>query len=145
MQPVRTSMPRICQPQTTELDVLMHLIYNGSSAPLLRALISESTRNISEDFPTEGVRAALRDFAPPPEASLACLRARFFLLLNQDHRMRSRLCQERVAGHLAPVCPHKACSLYDQLHVSVVPQWIKDERVSVLDFTEQLKDAYLVA
>ena len=138
-------MPRICQPQSPESDILMHLLYNGGSVPLLRALISESSRNISEDFPTEGVRSALKELSPPPDASISCLRARFFLLLNQDHRMRSRLCQERVAGHVSPVCAHKACSLYDQLNETVVPQWIKDERISLLDFVEQLKDAYLVA
>jgi len=59
--------------------------------------------------------------------------------------MRTRLCQERVAGHLAAVCPHKACSLYDQLNDAVIPQWIKDERVTLLDLVENLKDAYLVA
>ena len=138
-------MPRICQPQSSENDIVMHLLFNGGSIALLRALISESVRNISETFPTEGVRSALRDISPGPDASLACLRARFFLLLNMDHLMRSRLCQERVAGHLAPVCPHKACNLYDQLHETVVPLWIKDERIELQDFVERLKDAYLVA
>jgi hypothetical protein len=138
-------MPRICQPQGSDTDVLMHLLYNGGAVPLLRALISESMQNIAEDFPTEGVREALRQLSPPPDASLACLRARFFLLLNQDHRMRTRLCQERVAGHLAPVCAHKACNLYDQLSDTVVTQWIKDERITLLDFIDRLKDAYLVA
>ena len=145
MQPVRMSMPRICHNPASETDVLMHLLYNGGSTPLLRALIAESARNIAEDFPTDGVKEALQAIAPAPDASLACLRARFFLLLNQDHRMRARLCQERVAGHLSPVCEHKACSLYDQLHDTVIPQWIKDERISLLDFAENLKDAYLVA
>jgi hypothetical protein len=123
----------------------MHLLYNGGAVPLLRALISESSRNISETFPTEGVMNALKDIQPGPDASLSCLRARFFLLLNQDHLMRARLCQERVAGHVAPVCPHKACGLYDQLNETVVPLWIKDERIGLHDFVERLKDAYLVA
>ena len=51
-----------------------------------------------------------------------------------------------VEGHTGSRhCPHKACSLYDQLNETVVPQWIKDERISLLDFIDQLKDAYLVA
>jgi len=69
-------MPRICPSQASETDVLMHLLYNGGSVPLLRALISESMRNIEEDFPTDGVRQALRDISPRPDASWpACARA----------------------------------------------------------------------
>ncbi len=123
----------------------MHIIYCGGAEPLLRALISESLRNIAEDFPTPGVRAALAALAPTAETPMAALRVLFFLLLNQDHRMRVRLCHGRVAPHLDPVCAYKACSLYEQLRDSVVPAWIKNENITLLDLAENLKDAYLVA
>jgi hypothetical protein len=126
-------------------DAVMYLIYSGGAVPLLRALIAESVRNIAEDFPSDGVRAALQGLAPPPDASVSCLRVRFFLLLNQDYRMRMRLCGDRVAGHLPPLCLYKACGLYEQLHEALVPRWLRDERITLLDFSEQLKDAYLAA
>ena len=133
-------------PQTqSHQDILMFLHYSGAAAPLLRALIAESMRNVAEDFPTEGVRKALLGLAPPPDASLVCLRVRFFLLLNQDYRMRVRLCRERAAGHLPTVDPYKACALYEQMNETLVPSWIRDERITILDFAEQLKDAYLAA
>ena len=140
------SMPRICQtPPGQYQDILMHIIYSGGAEPLLRSLIAESTRNISEDFPTSGVRAALASLAPAADTPLAGLRVRFFLLLNQDFRMRVRLCHGKVAVYLKPVCAYKACRLYEQLRESVVPAWIKNETITLLDLDENLKDIYLVA
>jgi hypothetical protein len=140
------STPRICQtPPGQYRDILMHIIYSGGAEPLLRSLISESMQNIAEDFPTPGVRAALASFAPVGETSLAALRVRFFLLLNQDHRMRVRLCHGKLSPHLDPVCVYKACNLYEQLRETVVPMWIKNETITILDLAEQLKDSYLVA
>ena len=123
----------------------MHLIYSGGADPLLRTLIAESMQNIAEDFPTAGVSSALALLAPAADTPLAGLRVRFFLLLNQDQRMRSRLCHGRVAVYLNPVCAYKACNLYEQLRETVVPAWIKNENVTLLDLAESLKDAYLVA
>lgn len=123
----------------------MHVIYSGGAEPLLRSLIAESMRNIADDFPTAGVRAALASLAPTAETPIAALRVLFFLLLNQDHRMRSRLCYGKIAPYLNPVCAYKACNLYEQIRETVVPAWIKNETVTLLDLAENLKDAYLVA
>ena len=140
------SIPRICQtPPGQYQDILMHLIYSGGAEPLLRSLIAECMRNIADDFPTPGVRAALASLAPTSETPIAALRVLFFLLLNQDHRMRIRLCHGKIAPYLNPVCAYKACNLYEQLRESVVPAWIKNETVTLLDLAENLKDAYLVA
>lgn len=140
------SMPRICQtPPGQYQDILMHVIYSGGAEPLLRSLIAESLRNIADDFPTPGVRTALAALAPTAETPMAVLRVLFFLLLNQDHRMRVRLCYCKIAPYLNPVCAYKACNLYEQLRESVVPAWIKNETVTLLDLAENLKDAYLVA
>ena len=59
--------------------------------------------------------------------------------------MRVRLCQDKLYGYIATLCPYKACAFYMQLRETVVPAWIKDERISLLDFEERLKDAYLVS
>lgn len=139
-------MPRICQtPPGQYQDILMHIIYSGGAEPLLRSLIADSMCNIADNFPTPGVRAALASLAPTAETPIAVLRVLFFLLLNQDYRMRTRLCQGKIAPYLNPVCAYKACNLYEQLRESVVPAWIKNETVTVLDLAENLKDAYLVA
>jgi uncharacterized protein YihD (DUF1040 family) len=40
---------------------------------------------------------------------------------------------------------YKACNLYEELRDSLVPAWIKNENITLLDLAEKLKDAYLVA
>ena len=139
-------MPRICkEPYVQSQDAAMHVLYSGASDTLLRELIHRSLCNLGEDFPTKGVRSALECFVPPREASLALLRAIFFVLLNQDSRMRAHLCSARVAPMLPALCPHKACRLYDTLREKVLRDWIKDETVGLLQLVENLKEAYLVS
>lgn len=124
----------------------MYVMFNAGSAPLITALINESMKNISEEFPTDGVKSALISLIPPPSSiSLASLRVRFFLLLNQDSRMRRRLCESKIAWYIPTLCPFKACNLFDQLRITLIPNWIKDETVDLLAFEEKLRDEYLVA
>ncbi len=149
LHPIRMSMPMIC-PQDTRAhqcqDVLMHLLYSGSCEALLRSLIAQSMQNIAAEHPASpGVRRALAPFAPSPSTPHATLRAVFFLLLNQDGRMRDALCTKRVAPYLPELCPHKACRFYDSLKESVIVDWVKDEGVHLLEFVERIKEAYLVS
>jgi len=148
LHPIRMSMPSTCAPGQLLShcnDCLMYLLYSGGSEQLLRGLIAESMRSVAEEHPTDGVRRALAALAPGRDASLTSLRALFFLLLIQDSRLRMRLCKDKLLGYLPVLCPHKACSLYAELRDAVVPMWIKDERVSLLEFVERLREAYLVA
>ena len=123
----------------------MHILYGGSAEALLRTLIIESMNNILKDFPTEGVRQALGPFMPKADTSLASLRVHFCLLLNQDYNMRVKLCSSRLAWYIPTLCPHKACNFYDQLQEELVPRWIRDENLSLLDLMENLRDSYLVS
>ena len=140
-------MPITCQNAGRQCqDILMHLLYSGGSEMLLKSLILQSLRNITEEFGgSKGVRDALALYVLPKHSSLALLRSVFFILLNQDSRMRNALCSKRFVPSLPMVCPHKACRLYDQLNDSVVVAWVKDESVDLLQFEESLKEAYLVS
>ena len=91
------------------------------------------------------MRDALGLYVLPKQASLALLRAVFFVLLNQDSRMRVALCGKRFLPSLSALCPHKACRLYDQLKDTVVVEWVKNESIDLLQFEESLKEAYLVS
>lgn len=141
------SMPRICQETHTRQcqDILMHLLYSGHCEPLLRSLIMQSIHNIAEDHSaSDGVRQALIPFIPSATCAPALLRSIFFILLNQDSKMREALCAKRILPYLPALCPHKACRLYDHLKESVVVEWVKNENVYLLEFVESLKEAYLV-
>jgi hypothetical protein len=148
LQPIRMSIPRICQETHTRQcqDVLMHLLYSGNCEALLRSLIMQSIHNIAADHPaSEGVRQALIPFIPSDSCPPAMLRSIFFILLNQDSKMRDSLCTQRTLPYLQTLCPHKACRLYDHLKETVVVEWVKNENVHLLEFVESLKEAYLVS
>lgn len=144
-------MPMTCQRQCQIMqcqDILMHLLYSGGSEQLLRSLIAQSVRNITAEYGANnnnGVKAALAHYVPPQQSSLASLRAMFFVLLDQDSTMRTELCSKRFLPSLPVVCPFKACSFFEQLHESVVVQWVKNESIDLLQFEDSLKEAYLVA
>jgi len=126
----------------------MHILYSGNCEALLNSLILESVNNIIAEHPTsEGVRQALIPFIPTKERPMppALLRASFFILLNQDSKMRNSLCTKRTLPYLQTLCPHKACRFYDYLNESVVPEWVKNESIHLLDFVESLKESYLVS
>ena len=144
------SIPRICQDTHTRQcqDVLMHILYSGNCEVLLHTLIMQSINNIAADHPSsEGVRQALIPFIPTRERPMspAMLRAVFFVLLNQDSKMRDSICSKRVLPYLPELCPHKACRFYDNLQETVIVEWVKNESVHLLDFVENLKEAYLVS
>jgi hypothetical protein len=141
-----TCQPRPCQDIMQCQDILMHLLYSGGSEQLLRSLITQSVRNITEEYgAAKGVRDTLAHYIPPKQSSLAFLRAMFFVLLDQDSTMRSDLCSKRLLSSLPVVCPHKTCRFFDLLHDSVVVEWVKNESIDLLQFEESLKEAYLVA
>ena len=150
LHPIRMSIPRICQETHTKQcqDVLMHILYSGNCEVLLRSLIIQSINNIAEEHrASEGVRQALVPFIPTQERpmSSAMLRAVFFILLNQDSKTRDSLCTKRTLPYLSELCPHTACRLYDHLKESVIVEWVKNESIHLLDFIENLKEAYLVS
>ena len=147
LHPIRISIPMTCQETGRQCqDILMHVLFSGGSETLLRGLISLSIKNITDEFGgSKGVRDALALYILPPTCSLALLRAVFFVLLNQDSRMRSMLCKQRYIPSLPTLCPHKACVLYDQLHDTVVVEWVKKESIDLMQLEESLKEAYLVS
>jgi hypothetical protein len=122
----------------------MHILY-GNCEELLHSLIIKIINSIAGDHASEGVRRALIPYIPSPNMSPAMLKAIFFILLNQDNKMRDALCTTKVLPYLPTVCPYKACRLYDHLKDVVVVEWVKTESVHLLELVENLKEAYLVS
>ena len=121
------------------------VLYSGNAESTLRVLITQSIINIQKEFPTDGVRRALRPFQPPSEANLSLLRAIYFTLLNYDSISRKILCETKVIVHIPALCPFKACRFYDLLKDEVLYQWIKNENIGTVELVENLKESYLVA
>jgi hypothetical protein len=130
-------------PVTQRKDVLFYVLY-GANTDSIAGWIEESALNIAEEYPADGVREALQLLRPAEGDSLNKLRAKFFLLLNEDGRMRERL--GRVQHHLMiSLCDLKAERFYDSLCDELIPVWIKDESVALEEFVDRLRAAYLVS
>ena len=125
-------------------DPVMFVLYSGHSSQLLCALIQESKQNISDEYATDGVRCALESFEVSANGTaLSMLRVIFFLLLSKDASMRKKLCEVQITWFLPTLCPHKACVFYENLEGSVIPKWVRDETLGLLEFEDVLRDSYL--
>ncbi len=141
MQPERMSMP-CTYPHN---DWLMYILYNGD-AQFLGQIIQAAITNIGGHHQTEGVREALRCYAASGCDSLHTLRGKVLVLLEQDEVTRRRLCEFRseLVRDWQPLCPAKATRFYALLHDELIPNWVKDEGVSLSEFIDAARAAYLV-
>jgi hypothetical protein len=124
----------------------MYILYNGD-AQFLGQIIRAAAVNIGNQYRTEGVTEALRTYAPSQSDSLHTLRGKVLVLLDQDEVTRRRLCEFKsdVVRDWLPMCPVKATRFYAQLHSDVIPNWVKDEEVTLSDFIDQTRATYLVS
>ena len=124
----------------------MYILYN-SDAQFLGQIIQAAIVNIGAQYPTEGVAEALRTYTPSKSDSLHTLRGKVLVLLDQDEVTRRRLCEFRsdVVRDWLPTCPAKATRFYAQLHSEVIPNWVKDEEVTLADFIDRSRATYLVS
>ena len=140
-----------CQRQ----DVLFHVLYVANREYISR-LIEESVINIAREYGncaadeggSSGVTEALQLMRPTPRDSQHALQIKFFLLLNEDETMRRNLSNVKLKGagslrSVCSLCPHKAERFYDSLCEQLIPQWIKDCRVTHEAFVDSLRAAYM--
>ena len=141
MHAVRMSTPTTCP--GARKDVLFHVLYGGSPEYVAR-LIEQSALQLAEDYPRDGVRQALQLIRPSASDPLHVLQIKFFVLLNEDARMRRKIAEVQACG-VCGLGPHKAERFYDALSDDLFPTWVKDERVSHAEFVDRLRGSYLCA
>jgi hypothetical protein len=141
LQPERMSIP-CTYPHN---DWLMYILYNGD-APFLGQIIRAAIGNIAKEHQSEGVTDALRSYEVSASDSLHTLRGKVVVLLDQDEATRARLCEfkSELVRDWQPACPAKATRFYGQLHSSVIPNWVKDEEVTLAELIDSAREAYLV-
>jgi hypothetical protein len=123
----------------------MYILYN-SDAQFLEQIIRAAIINIREQHPAEGVRDALRSYEVHGNNSLHTLRGKALVLLEQDGVTRVRLCEfkSEVVRDWQPLCPAKATRFYALLHSELIPNWVKDEEVTLLEFIDSARATYLI-
>lgn len=135
------SMPITCLPQ--KQDTLFHVLY-GSDVGFMQRLIEESIINISREYPAQGVLEALVFMRPCHSDTVDKLRAKFFMLLEQDGDMRKKVCNDGGKSSIVKgLCPYKAVRFFDELHGNILPAYAQDQTIPLATFVDMLRSSYL--
>lgn len=135
------SAPITCLPKRQ--DGLFHVLFCSDVAYISR-LIEESIINLAREYPSPNVQEILVRYRPCPSDSLDILRAKFFILLNQDMQTRRELAKPRGKSALVSgVCDYKAARFYDDLSSLVIPQYAQNQKMPLCEFIDNLRDCYL--
>ena len=133
--------------------MLFHVLYVANKEYISR-LVEESVINIAREYggcaggSGGRVTEALQLMRPNAGDCQHTLQIKFFLLLNEDEIMRRNLSNVKLKGpgslrSVCSLCPFKAERFYDILCEQLIPQWIKDCRVTHEVFLESLRATYL--
>ena len=109
---------------------------------MISRLIEESVLNIASEYNGTGVKEGLQLMRPQPGDSLYKLQIKFFVLLNEDERMRLHLSNVKSPVMIS-LCPYKAERFYDSLCDELIPTWIKNETISCDTFVDTIRQTYL--
>jgi len=109
---------------------------------MISRLIEESVLNIASEYNGDGVKEGLQLMRPQSGDSLYKLQIKFFVLLNEDERMRLHLSNVKSPVMLS-LCPHKAERFYDSLCDELIPTWVKNETIPCEAFVDTIRQTYL--
>ena len=131
-------------PSTCTKDPVMYVLYH-SNRDFIECLIRQCIANITAQHSSDDLRAELHVLTPAPDEPMASLRLRFFLLLNIDEGMRADLVNKDLGSFIPRLDAGKACRFYDDLADRLVPEWMKNESVTIQDAVDSITEAYLVS
>lgn len=135
------STPITCLPQRQ--DTLFHVLF-GSDNLFIQKLIEESIIFLSREYKYVKVHDALVKMRPTPEDTLDRLRAKFFILLNQDQDMKKKIGTPQGKSCLVnSVDDYKAVRFYDELNSVLIPNYAQDQTMPLETFISNIRDMYL--
>jgi hypothetical protein len=135
------STPITCLPNRQ--DVLFHTLF-GSDAVFISRLIEESIIYLSREYPNAKVHDVLTKMRPKSGDTLNKLRAKFFILLNQDTETKKKIgASQGKSCIVSNVCEHKAARFYEDLNSILIPNFAQDQTMPVDMFIENIRDCYL--
>lgn len=110
----------------------------------IKRLIEESVIYISREYPNKAVHEALVSLRPSETDSLNKLRAKFFILLNQDMHMHKRLVEPtEKSSVLCPVDRFKANVFFEDLNMHLIPAYAQDHKITLEQFIDSIRESYL--
>jgi hypothetical protein len=140
-----TSRPIICTTNTQPggQDALLLVLY-GANTELINSLINYFKNNIMQKHGSD-MKDTLDTIAAMADKGLDYARAAMLLLLNIDTTGKRWLCIGSPELKIAPLCKNKAPNIFKALAMDVVPNWQRNEALSVQQLVDQARSAYLVA
>ena len=163
LQPDNISMPTTCDPNQSQAhltfrpnhstfpfphnDWIMYVLFYQDIQLLRQIIASAVTHMRSTHAQYPHVLASLDAFTPNGDDSITRLRAKMLVLLDTSTDARTQLATFRsdTIRELRSPCPLKASNFFEVLHTQLIPSWLQDETVSILDLVESARDAYLIA
>lgn len=126
---------------------MFYVLYHDDHA-FLRQVISSAVKNLSEILNIiPELSSVLEWFANTNMDSVHALRAKLLILLDRDEAIRKEFtvfrsdsCRLRL-----PLPVAKADRFYAELHERVIPEWISNETVSLNEFIDNARMAYLIS
>eukprot|EP00961_Rhodomonas_salina_P300458 3939800-Rhodomonas_salina.2 len=118
--------------QTAQLDYIGSVLYGAHDEQLDKLIVSSGKRmaqHCNSEFPWRLAELGLVAASAPRNTKIAV----FFLLLNMDMPLKESM---------RDLCPRKAGGFYETLRSTVIPHWINDERHTLQDLVDALRDAY---
>lgn len=155
LHPAKVSIPMTCQPKRPcrpissepHNDWMCYILYHDDVS-FLRQIIATSVKAIARSHNSSpSLDVPLEWFMDTQSDSPHMLRAKLIVLLDQDETTRREFTafQSETCRLRRPLPPLKADRFYEQLHVTVIPQWICNERVSLDTFIDNARMAYLIS
>lgn len=127
----------------TQKDPLFHILF-VADPDFIKRLIEESVIYISREYPNKAVHEALVSLRPSETDSLNKLRAKFFILLNQDMHMHKRLVEPtEKSSVLCPVDRFKANVFFEDLNMHLIPAYAQDHKITLEQFIDSIRESYL--
>jgi len=128
-------------------DWLMYILYY-EDAHLLEQIINSAITSIKQAYHKhQCVLDVLAAYTPAQTDSINILRVKLLVLLDTDEESRNRLCAfaSETIKDLRCLCPLKASTFFEELHSTLLPEWVQDECKDTYDLLEAVRDAYLVS
>ena len=128
-------------------DWLMYILFYEDTQ-LLRQIAGSAISHLRETNANHPcVLCELEALSPDDMDCVDRLRGKVLVLLDADPAARAQLTAFRsdTIKELRPLCPQKASGFFEQLHTLILPEWIQDERRTIVDLVHAARDAYLVA
>ena len=115
-------------------DMVFSVLFVGDER-LIRHFVTDSSKRLGAGDWVAGIQAA----------SLVRLRVMFFLLLDRDSALKSKIVEGWSDLCVAAMDPSKSATFFQSLRAEVIDPWLVDERKDEDEFVSRVVDLYLVS